>query len=347
MSVALVAPNVTSPGSFYEFFVDVASVAAQQLDIELTIIDGTTDRETMLAVGREAVSSRRRPDYMLLVNYTGIGHDLLQANASAGVRTLFVVEALTDPELKAMRASGETTAGYLGQVIPDDVEVGRMLGEILIQAALDRGLVDDAGKVRVGVIAGGLTPAGNARFKGWRSLMTERGDALQVGFQYGAWEETRARSVAALLLKAEPAPGVLWCANDAMALGALSAALESGRHPGKDLLIGGVDLTDRALAEVAARRLEVSIGGHVVDGARAVILLHDLHETGNLAPQELTTRMVAVGPREADRYLRFMQIRAWHDCDFTRFSRVRNPQAKDTELSLENLVSEHHKGHVS
>jgi ABC-type sugar transport system substrate-binding protein len=282
---------------------------------------------------------------MLLVNYTGVGHELLQANAAAGVRTLFVVEALSDLELKAMRASGETPAGYLGQVIPDDFEVGRMLGEILSRAARDRGLVDDAGKVRVGIISGELTQAGIARFKGWRSLVTERGDLVQVGFRFGAWEETRAASVAALLLKAEPAPSVLWCANDAMALGALSAALEAGRDPGKDLLIGGVDLTDRALAEVAARRLEVSIGGHVVDGARALILLHDLHETGNLTPQDRTTRMVAVGPREADRYLRFMQLRAWHHCDFTRFSRVRNPQAKDTELSLEDLVSEH-QGHV-
>jgi hypothetical protein len=70
-----------------------------------------------------------------------------------------------------------------------------------------------------------------------------------------------------------------------------------------------------------------------VDGARALTLLHDLHESGKMAPQKLPTRMVAIGPREVDRYLQFMRTRAWRDCDFTRFSRVRNPQAKDTDLS--------------
>ena len=87
------------------------------------------------------------------------------------------------------------------------------------------------------------------------------------------------------MLVAAPQIRVLWCANDSMALGALAAAVEAGRRPGEDLLIGGVDLVDRALAEVAAGRLEVSIGGHLVDGARALLLLHDHHQKRDLVPR--------------------------------------------------------------
>jgi ABC-type sugar transport system substrate-binding protein len=140
------------------------------------------------------------------------------------------------------------------------------------------------------------------------------------------------------MFRADPQIGVVWCASDAMALGALSAALEAGRRPGKDVLIGGVDLIDRALEEVAAGRLEVSVGGHVVDGAYALVLLHDQHRTCDDTPQERTSRLVAVRAAEAHRYQRYIHERAWHVGDFTRFSRVRNPAATDTELSLQKLI---------
>jgi ABC-type sugar transport system substrate-binding protein len=141
------------------------------------------------------------------------------------------------------------------------------------------------------------------------------------------------------MLRSAPEIRVLWCANDAMALGALAAAVEAGRQPGKDILIGGVDLMDRALAEVAAGRLEVSIGGHVVDGARALILLHDHHENRDLTPQTRTTHLVAVPTSQADRYLGFMRERAWRQVDFTRFSRLRNPDVSEASLSLESILA--------
>jgi ABC-type sugar transport system substrate-binding protein len=337
MKVAFLTPNIGGPGTFYEIFADFLRVAARQLHVDLEVVDGTKQRETMLARGREIVTAPGRPDYMLLVNYMSVGQELLASNAAAGVGTFVVVEALSSGGLGTHGPGGEKAAGYLGQIVPDDVEAGKMLAEILTGAARARGLVDAGGRVQVGVIAGEHTQAGNARFRGWQSFLKEHADVVQAGFQYGSWEEEPAKAVAALMLKAAPQISVLWCANDGMALGALAAAVEAGRRPGQDLLIGGVDLVDRALAEVAGGRLEVSIGGHLVDGARALMLLHDHHEKRDLTPESRTTHLVAVRTLQADRYLKFMKGRAWHDADFTRFSRVKNPNA--TELSLDAIMA--------
>ena len=46
---------------------------------------------------------------------------------------------------------------------------------------------------------------------------------------------------------------------------------------------------------------------------------------------------MAVRAPQATRYLKFMKERAWHYVDFTRFSRLKNPEAK--ELSLEALLA--------
>ena len=112
--------------------------------------------------------------------------------------------------------------------MPDDAEAGHTLAEILTSQARERGLVDGSGKIQVGVLAGEHTHAGNARFRGWLNLKKEREDVVQAGFQYGSWEEEAGRSAAALLLQTAPQMTVIWCANDAMALGALAAANRAG-----------------------------------------------------------------------------------------------------------------------
>jgi hypothetical protein len=122
-----------------------------------------------------------------------------------------------------------------------------------------------------------------------------------------------------------------------MALGALTAATAAGRRPGQDILIGGIDLMDRALTEVGRGTLEVSIGGHLIDGVRALILLHDHHEARDLERATRTTHLVAVKADEASRYLDLIQNRAWRTADFTRFSRRRNPDA--AELTLQGLLN--------
>jgi ABC-type sugar transport system substrate-binding protein len=222
--------------------------------------------------------------------------------------------------------------------VPDDTEAGRVLAETLTSQARRRRLGDGSGKIQVGVLAGEHTRAGNARFRGWTETKKQHDDVVQAGFQYGSWEENAGRSAAALLLKASPAISVLWCANDAMALGALAAATDEGRRPGKDILIGGVDLMDRALAEVASGNLEVSIGGHLIDGVRALILLHDHHEARDLEPATRTTHLVAVKADEAGRYLDFIRGRGWRRVDFTRFSARKRPGASADELSLRAIL---------
>jgi ABC-type sugar transport system substrate-binding protein len=339
MKVTFLAPNVGSSGTFYDIFADILRAASAQLQVELEVVDGTKHRETMLARSREMLAAGKKPDYCVLANYMSVGQEVLTANTAAGVGTYFVAEGLGAAELGTIASAGGAGAGYLGQIVPDDVEAGKMLGEMLTAAARTRGLFDAAGMVHVGAIAGEHTQAGNARFRGWQAVLKEHADVIQAGFQYGAWEEEPAKAVAALMLKAAPQISVLWCANDAMALGALAAAVEGGRRPGKDILIGGVDLVDRALAEVASGRLEASIGGHFVDGARALVLLYDHHQKPHLTPQTRTTHLVAVRQSQAERFLTFMKNRAWHQSDFTRFSRILNPSGDGAEVSLEGLMA--------
>ena len=339
MKVVFLAPNIGKPGSFYDVFADCLRVAARQLGVRLEVVDGSKERGRMVARGRETLEGPAPPDYLLLVNYMNVGDELLPLGAAAGVGTFFVVEGMDAGARFPLSDPGGAREGCLGEIVPDDVEAGRMLAEVLTGKARQRGLADTSGKVQVGVLAGETTKAGTARFRGWLEVKARDDDVEQAAFEFGGWEEKTGRSAAAVLLDNAPETSVIWCANDAMALGALAAAKSAGRRPGRDIVIGGVDLMDRALEEVEAGGLAVSIGGHLIDGVRALILLHDHHAKRDLEPASSMTHLVAVEAPEARRYLDFIKDRGWRRVDFTRFSSLGNPAASADDLSLEAILN--------
>ncbi len=103
------------------------------------------------------------------------------------------------------------------------------------------------------------------------------------------------------------------------------------------MLVGGIDLLDDALAAILQGTIHVSVGGHISDGARALLHLHD-RASGDRTPLAQTTRLEAVRADEAARYKKFMKERGWRSADFTRFSARRSPGVLPPEFSLRALV---------
>jgi ABC-type sugar transport system substrate-binding protein len=181
------------------------------------------------------------------------------------------------------------------------------------------------------------TQVNSRRFRGWKTFKEGAEDVVQSGFRYAGRDEGGA-DAAALLLKASPDTSLLWCFNDAIALGAVSCASSMGRKPGVDLLVGGFDLLERALAAISEGTMLASIGGHIIDGARALLLLDDHHAKRDLHPTTWTSRLEVVTAAHAERYRTFMQDPSSCGADFTRFSARRRGGAPE-ELSLRALVT--------
>jgi ABC-type sugar transport system substrate-binding protein len=321
---------------FYDAVTGLMRVAAPQLDIDLELIEGDFEPATMIARGREVAARAARPDYVLLVNYLSVATELLPAFAAAGVKTFLVVEGLHEGDKVTIGRQGR--ASYLGEIVPDDLEAGRLLGELLVDEARRRGL-GAGGQVRVGVLGGVQSQAANQRFRGWQAFKGSRPDVVQSGFHYGSWTRDAGRVAATAILRSTKGTDALWCFNDDMAIGASDAARAQGRTPGKDILIAGIDLIESALAAVRDGVLLLSLGGHIIDGVRALLALDEHGGSPWPSPRIERTRLEPVLAADAADYLRFLHGEAWRDVDFTRFSARRNPGKPREELSLRALVS--------
>ncbi|HYD39705.1 MAG TPA: ABC transporter substrate-binding protein [Anaeromyxobacter sp.] len=335
--VHLVPTEGESP--FYEVLLEIERAAAARLGVELEPIYCGGGHAKFVEAGVGLARRTRRPDYVVLPNFHGAARELLPVLDAAGIPTFLLNEGMSPTDRLAHGEPRTKHARWLGELIPDDVAAGRQLATVLVEEARARGLADPEGKISVGVVSGNQTSAGQTRFQGWLALKKERPEVIQASVQYANWAEDVARTATAVMLQKRPEIAVIWAANDAMALGAVEAARECGRTPGKDVLIGGIDLLARALRHVEDGTMAVTLGGHVLDGARALILLHDhFHGRDFDPPWSRRSLLEPVTGAQARAYRRFFETRAWQKVDFTQYSRVRAGSADAPELTLQGLV---------
>lgn len=336
MKLAFLCPSMAQ-GTFYGTLVSIMGAAADRLGVDLEVLDGRRDLDRFVQLGVGLAARQPRPDCVLLPNYKGTAHEILEALDAAGVDAFVLVEGMTPTDRLRFGEPRTRHRHWLGELYPDDAAAGRLLAQLLVEAARARGLAAPGGAIHVGVLPGDQTPAGQQRFQGWLALRKERPEVAQAAVQYAGWQEEPARAAAEVMLRSHPEITVVWAANDDMALGALQGARDAGRRPGQDVLVGGVDLVAPALQRVAEGSMAVSLGGHVLDGARALLLVHDHYQGHDFEPRIRRTRLEPVTAELAPAYLRVFEGERWRGFEFERYSRARGGAAGDA-LTLQALL---------
>jgi len=155
------------------------------------------------------------------------------------------------------------------------------------------------------------------------------------------WSKDFARDKALIFLKRYPELGAFWAANDPIALGAMEATDMSGKKPGQDIYIGGLNWDAPALQKIREGSLTNSLGGHFMTGGWALVLLHDYHHGKDFAEEGTNLRMKIfdeINTSNVDEYLKKFGKHEWSTIDFTRFSKVLNPAISKYDFSLNALL---------
>lgn len=315
--------NPDRPGNpFWDKVVSVMRAAADDLSLQLDVVYGEANRE--LATEQALGVIRRDPpvDYLIYIYQVGKAPQILEAAERAGVHSVIFNTEVADSERSIVGVPGEPYTRWIAHLVPDDRQAGGDLAHHLIMEWTSR---KDAPPAEiVGFNGGRDSSAARLRAAGLEQALTGRSDARLHQVLVSEWNPQLAADQSEPLLRRWPGTNVIWSASDAMALAVIERQQRLGRQPGSDLVVGSIDWTDAGIQAVESGHLAVTLGGHFLEGAWALVLIHD-HAQGRVSINEmrrLSTPLAAIHRGNVGALRDLLIGNQWGEIDFRRYSRA-------------------------
>lgn len=325
---------------FWGLIARVMQAAAVDLDIELIVkYDITRSTYTTKRLGNFMLNADPPLDYMLTKYWSSVTEYHLKLAEARGTKVLIFNSGIPAEDQKILGHPRGRYANWIGNMVPDDRKAGMDLTELLISRAAQ---VAPDGKVSVlGLISPGGTAVGSDRQRGLELQVKATPGVVLEHIEEINWDISPAREATAALLGKYPRTNVIWAANEAITWGAVQGVEQSGKEPGKDILVGGFDWNPESLKALVNGKLTATMVGHFLEGAWALILAHDYHYGFDFADDTglyMTTPLHAVGVANIERYKDVMNTEYWEEIDFRKFSKKYNPALRAYNFNINQFL---------
>lgn len=333
-SVVFLNPGFSSE-PFWVGYSDFMQAAANDLGMQLEVVYGERDPQHLLAKARELRKRADLPDYLIFVNEMYTAPELLRLFADSSIKLFSLHSTLTAEQLQHVGGSREQYRNWIGSLIPDDEQAGYWMAKGLI--AKLKGQPGDM------LAFAGVrhTPSSTLREDGLRRALQEHPEVKLQQVLHGEWRRQRAYEQAQLVLPRYPDVQLVWSANDEMAFGAMRAAEELGKTPGRDMFFSALNNSQEVLNARIEGRLCVLAAGHFTLGGWAMVMLHDYHAGLDFADRggkDRVDQLFSLLDAQQAAHLQSRLKEPGYGLDFREFSAVHNPRIKNYNFSVEPLL---------
>ncbi|KAF1070778.1 MAG: Ribose import binding protein RbsB [Pseudomonas citronellolis] len=334
-SVVFINPGRTNE-SFWTSYTAFMQAAARDLGMSLDVRYAERDPQRALALARQVLAEPRQPDFLVFVNESYIGPELLRLFADSPVKLFAVNSTLTPDQQRIAGTSRGRHRNWIGSLVADEEQGGYLMASALLQRFRQERHID-----LIALSGVRQTPAVQFREQGLRRALADYPQAHLLQVVDAGWSRDRAYEQARQLLERHPQTRAVWAASDDIAFGAMQAAAELGRTPGQDLLFSGINNSPAFLEAIKDGRISAGVAGHFTLGAWALVLLHDYAAGVDFAEHGGKDRQVPLfallDSRSAGNLQRNLQ-KPGFGLDFRRYSLALNPQLKQYAFSLQPLL---------
>lgn len=316
--------------------------AAQSLQMDLEVIYLERNHLAQTGTAQALAKRARKPDWVLLVNEKLSALPALEILDTAGIDTLLVFNDLAEEQKQKVGIPRQKLRHWRGTITPNNTDAGRKIAQALMAQARKLGW---ANPPLLALSGSRTTPASVERKLGLDQALAQAQSTRAVLLQefWAEFEEHKAYDMTLGALRRYPHAQLVWAANDPMALGALRAARESGRTPGKDILLAGLNWSPQALQAVQKGELVASVGGHFATGGWSLVVLHDLVHGVDFAQEQPSTEMQlevfdVLDASNLAQYQSRFGTQNWSTITFRNYSRALNPKTTAYDFSWTVLL---------
>lgn len=270
--IATIVPTMVN--EFWVYYVNFQKKVAEDLGIELVILDSQDSGERQVANIEDAIS--KKVDGIVFVPYWGTGKVGFKKCEKAGIPV--IATDCTTPGVMPQ----EEYKQYIAFIGPNDTKAGYEQAKALFSAV--KPAAD--GKKHIVALQGTLgTSVAIGRFKGLQNALEEHPEVVLDAEQTANFMRDDAVKVMEDFMAAHPNLGGVWSANDGMSIGAITAIKRTEKVPGKDIIVTGLNLDPPGLEAIEEGTMLWSTGGHWLMGGFATVILFD-HVHGIGVPKD-------------------------------------------------------------
>jgi ABC-type sugar transport system substrate-binding protein len=335
-----------NPGNTGEVFWDMVSnfmmAAAQDLNLDAKVVYAERDHLKMVDLAKEAAQSKTPPNYMILVNEKLAAGRMLD-EIPPSVKIILLNNTLSTKQVSRYGKPRENVPNWIAHIYPNHKKAGYDIAQAIISAQKRFDRYKSTKKIGLLAIGGSrATTASSLRLSGMKKALREHPNITLQQTIHSQWRRDKAKSQIYGLIRRWPDTKLIWAANDPMALGAIDAVIERNRIPGKNIFVGGLNWSSEALKKITTGQMVASIGGHFMQGAWAMVLIHDHHKGIDFEDLgfEFTAPMTVIDRTNVTQFLEVFGDQNWNKIDFKKLSRWKNKTVKNYQFELSTILNQ-------
>ncbi|MDO6687876.1 ABC transporter substrate-binding protein [Agarivorans sp. 3_MG-2023] len=294
--------------SFWQDVDTFAAVAAKQLDLDLQTFHSERNHYSKLKHIEWMIENQQLPDYLMLVNERQALPRMLSLLEGHAVYVVVILNDLDEDQLALRKLNPHWQKYLLSSLVPNNYAIGYATAQAMHAAA------EGGGGDAVIISGDKATPASVAREGGAEAFFLQQTSINMRQIVYGQWDEQRSYYQTKVLLQRYPQLRFLWTANDHMAFGSLKAIKEAGKQAGKDIFVGTVNTSAKALELRETGEISALGGGHFSAAGLALNLIY-LHQLGKPIPATVNSNMFQLLVPGTQEYQQ-LKDKNWSDISF-------------------------------
>ena len=225
----------TQNNPFFVTLKEGAEAKADELGVELTVVDAQDDAATQLSSIEDLIQQ---------------DIDVLVVNPTDSEAVVSAIETANDAGIPVVTVDRSADGGeVVAHVASDNVDGGEMAGNFIVEQLGGEGNV-----VELEGIPG--SSAARERGEGFHNIVDEESGIEVVAQQPADFERSEGLTVMENIIQSNSDFDAVFAHNDEMALGALEALEAAGME---DVIVVGFDATDDAVAAVEAGTLDATV----------------------------------------------------------------------------------------
>lgn len=259
---------------FWNLVGTFAEAAGASLDAEVDIFNLDLNRVRFRELIDQAVSDESAGyDALVFPNFLKTASGALKTCELNRIVCVLYNGDLEDNERRALGKPGENLQYWAGHLVPGDAAASEQMTHILAKAAREQ--TPQGSLEMFGVNGYRFDQPAVDRAAGLnRALAADPGLKMQQ-VVYTDWSEEDAYLRTQKLLERYPRTRIIWSGNYRSATGVLKALEDAEWVPGRDVKVNSFGFGGSAMDELAEGRIEVTAGGHFMEGAWSVVVAYD------------------------------------------------------------------------